>query len=115
MEENKKLILIAGIFGFTGVALGAFGAHQISDKISSELYETYKTGVLYHLIHSLIIAIIGFSSIKKFNLAAYFFSAGFLLFSFYLYFYSLTSVIFLAMISYFGGVFFLFVYVFFFW
>jgi len=107
MEENKKLILIAGIFGFTGVALGAFGAHQISDKISSELYETYKTGVLYHLIHSLIIAIIGFSSIKKYNLAAYFFSAGILLFSFSLYFYSLTSVRFLAMITPFGGVSFL--------
>jgi uncharacterized membrane protein YgdD (TMEM256/DUF423 family) len=46
MLKNKKWILISGLFGFTGVALGAFGTHIISDKISENLYETYKTGVL---------------------------------------------------------------------
>jgi len=54
MLINKKWIFIAGLFGFTGVALDAFGTHIISDKIPENLYETYKTGVLYYLIHSVV-------------------------------------------------------------
>ena len=107
MLKNKKWILISGLFGFTGVALGAFGAHIISDKISENLYETYKTGVLYHLIHSLIIAVIGFSSYKEFNNSAIFFSVGIILFSFSLYVYVLTGNNVFAMITPIGGVSFL--------
>ncbi|HSP89084.1 MAG TPA: DUF423 domain-containing protein [Ignavibacteriaceae bacterium] len=107
MLINKKWILIAGLFGFTGVALGAFGAHIISDKISENLYETYKTGVLYHLIHTLIIAVIGFSSYKEFNISGFFFSAGIILFSFSLYIYSITDNKIFAMITPIGGISFL--------
>jgi uncharacterized membrane protein YgdD (TMEM256/DUF423 family) len=107
MIEHKKWILIGGLFGFTGVALGAFGAHIISSGISESLYETYKTGVLYHLIHSVIITAIGLSSYKNLNLPAIFFSIGIILFSFSLYAYSLTGNSAFAMITPFGGVSFL--------
>lgn len=107
MLTNNKWILTAGFFGFTGVVLGAFGAHIISDKISENLYETFKNGVLYHLIHSIIIAVIGFSKRKEFNTSALFFSIGIVLFSFSPYIYALSGNSVFAMITPIGGVSFL--------
>ena len=107
MAHYKKWIFIGGFFGFTGVALGAFGAHIISGKIPENLYDAYKTGILYHLIHSVIIIAIGFSSSKDFNTSAFYFSIGIILFSFSLYTYSLTGNTSFAMITPVGGVFFL--------
>lgn len=107
MINNKNWILIAGIFGLTGVAFGAFGAHIISNKIPENLYEAYKTGILYHLIHSIIIAVIGFSSYKEFNISGLLFTCGIMLFSFSLYIYALTGNSTFAMITPIGGVSFL--------
>jgi uncharacterized membrane protein YgdD (TMEM256/DUF423 family) len=106
---NKSInwILIAGFFGFTGVAIGAFGAHILSDKLSEKMFEVYKTGVFYHLIHTVVIAVIAFYSNKKFNLSAIFFSIGIILFSFSLYLYSITGIIFFAIITPLGGISFL--------
>ena len=107
MPINRKWIFTAGLFGFTGVALGAFGAHIISYKIPENLYEAYKTGVLYHLIHSVMIAVVGLSSSKDFNISALFFSFGIGLFSFSLYMYALTNNSVFAMVTPLGGVSFL--------
>ncbi len=107
MPTNRKWILLAGLFGFTGVAIGAFGAHLISGKIPENLYETYKTGVLYHLIHSVMIGTIGFSYYKQFNISALFFSLGIILFSFSLYTYALSGNTFFAMVTPLGGISFL--------
>ncbi len=115
MINQKKWILIAGFFGFTGVTIGAFGAHLLSDKIPENLYDVYKTGVLYHLIHSVTILAIGLSSYKDFNISAIFFSVGIILFSFSLYIYSLTDNLFFAMITPIGGICFLIGWIFLMW
>jgi uncharacterized membrane protein YgdD (TMEM256/DUF423 family) len=48
------LFHVAGVAGFFGVALGAFGAHGLRSRgVSPELLEVWKTGVLYHLVHAL--------------------------------------------------------------
>ncbi len=52
---NKNHIIISAVMGALGVALGAFGAHGLKAILSPELLETYKTGVLYHLIHSVVL------------------------------------------------------------
>ena len=41
------------------VILGAFGAHALSEKLSAQQLESYRTGVLYQFIHSLAILFIG--------------------------------------------------------
>lgn len=105
MKNNWALV--GGIFGFLAVALGAFGAHSLKTYINPELLETYKTGVLYHLIHSAVIFAIGVYSRPEFFKSALFFSAGIILFSFSLYIYSITSYKPLAMVTPFGGVCFL--------
>ena len=61
MSNQKVLIILAGFIGFVGVALGAFGAHRLSDILSPEMLEVYKTGILYHLIHSVAVLAIAFS------------------------------------------------------
>lgn len=106
MKKNIWVIT-GGIFGFLGVALGAFGAHGLKDILSPEMLETYKTGVLYELVHAPVILAIGLAGNRRFYKAALFLSIGIILFSFSLYIYALTELKFLAMITPFGGVSFL--------
>jgi uncharacterized membrane protein YgdD (TMEM256/DUF423 family) len=107
MKTEKKWIFISGIFGFLGVAIGAFGAHGLEGKIPPNLLETFNTGVHYHLIHAVVLAAIAISEKNRFYAAAIFFSIGIILFSFSLYFYAITGERFLAMITPFGGISFL--------
>jgi len=104
---KNKWIFIAAVMGFLGVALGAFGAHGLQKYLSPENLETYRTGILYHLIHSVVLLSIGFYNNVKFYKAAAFIFAGIILFSFSLYFYSVTGIRFLAFITPFGGLSFL--------
>ena len=53
--------------GALGVALGAFGAHGLKQILTPQLLETYKTGILYHLIHSVVLLAITLNT--KYNLA----------------------------------------------
>lgn len=107
MDTDKKIILTGGVFGFLGVALGAFGAHGLKNILTPELLEVFRTGVLYQLIHSVVILAIGLSGRKEFNVAALFMSLGIILFSFSLYTYTLSEVKAIAMITPVGGVAFL--------
>ena len=107
MKNTKLWIIISGICGFTGVAIGAFGAHGLRNILSPEMLEIYKTGVTYHLLHSVAILAITLSGRSKYLLSALFFLIGILLFSFSLYFYAITSTIVFAMITPVGGVSFL--------
>lgn len=94
-------------FGFLAVAIGAFGAHQLKNVLSPEMMEVYRTGVLYHLLHAVIITAIGFTANPKYFKAALFLSIGIILFSFSLYIYTVTGIKALAMITPAGGVSFL--------
>jgi uncharacterized membrane protein YgdD (TMEM256/DUF423 family) len=110
MENNLKsrvLTIAAGLLGFLGVAIGAFGAHYLSSKIFPEMMDIYHTGVMYHLIHSAVILAIGLCGREKFYIAGVFFIFGVILFSFSLYLYALTSILAFAFITPFGGMFFL--------
>jgi uncharacterized membrane protein YgdD (TMEM256/DUF423 family) len=55
---QRKFLIIAAIFGATGVALGAFGAHGL-EKITGDgkILHAFHTAVQYQLIHAL--ALIG--------------------------------------------------------
>ena len=102
MQKNT-IIAIGSVFGFLGVAFGAFGAHILKNNLTPELLDTFKTGVLYQLIHSIVIISIGFSGIQKYFKSVYFFIAGIALFSFALYIYSVFNVKIFAMFAPFGG------------
>lgn len=102
-----KWITAGALFGFLGVAIGAFGAHSLRPLLTPETTETFKTGVQYHLLHALVILGIGFYDNQRYSIAAWFFTLGIILFSFSLYAYSLTNNSSFAIITPFGGVCFL--------
>lgn len=55
----RGFLLLAAFFGFTGVALGAFAAHGLRARLSSEYLAVFQTGVNYQLIHSLALLAVG--------------------------------------------------------
>lgn len=60
-KTSRCLIRAAGILGFLGVALGAFGAHALAGVLESAgRVETWETAVFYHLAHA--IALLGLAS-----------------------------------------------------
>lgn len=107
MSDKKLWIIISALSGLTAVALGAFGAHGLKEKLSSEMLEIYKTGVLYQLVHSVVLLALSLSSVIKSKLPSVFFLLGVILFSFSLYIYSATGIKTFIMITPFGGVCFL--------
>lgn len=52
-------IRIGALLGFLGVALGAFGAHALREKLPPPLLQVWQTAVLYHLLHAVAILALG--------------------------------------------------------
>jgi uncharacterized membrane protein YgdD (TMEM256/DUF423 family) len=103
-------IRIAGIAGFLGVALGAFGAHALKAKVTPEMLAVWHTGVLYHLVHALALlalALFAKASGADIRWGARFFLAGIALFSGSLYALALSGIKPLGAITPLGGVAFL--------
>ena len=102
-------IILAAIFGFLGVTLGAFGAHALKDKFKEEKYiKNWETAVSYQFTHTFAIALTGIlmhlldtSSILSW--AMYLFVAGIIIFSGSLYILSLTGIKKLGAITPIGG------------
>lgn len=60
---NKTFILSGAIFGFLGVALGAFGAHALKAFLeTTNRTETYETAVRYMFYHALALILVGILS-----------------------------------------------------
>ncbi|MDJ0922317.1 MAG: DUF423 domain-containing protein [Henriciella sp.] len=55
------LVPIAAIAGFTAVALGAFGAHGLADRLTPEAVAWWDTATLYLLAHSAVALAVGLS------------------------------------------------------
>jgi len=100
---KKSLVMIAGVFGFFGVALGAFGGHALKEILSTEMLEIYKIGVHYHLIHSVVLLAIAISGKEFLQKSFVFFAIGIFLFSFSLYAYAVSGMKLLVFITPLGG------------
>jgi uncharacterized membrane protein YgdD (TMEM256/DUF423 family) len=107
VNDKKLWIIISAVSGFTAVAIGAFSAHGLREKLSSEMLEVYRTGVLYQFFHTIVLLIVSLTNFIKGKLPSIFLLAGIILFSFSLYLYSTSGVRFFAMITPVGGVCFL--------
>ena len=81
----KKLLSVGALFGFLAVAIGAFGAHGLEEKITAARITTFKTGVNYQFYHTFAIFIaVGLAAHfkdKLFLRAGWMFVIGTLLFS----------------------------------
>ena len=105
--NRSCVIRTAGLAGFLGVALGAFGAHGLHDLlVANERLDTWETAVLYHLGHAVALLVLGFSPAPS-RAAALAFVTGIILFSGSLYLLSVTDISKLGAITPLGGVAFL--------
>lgn len=109
---SRMLLLLAAVSGFTGVALGAFAAHALRERIAEPLLAAFQTGVQYQLWHTA--ALIGVAlllprwpQIMALKLAGGLFVLGIVLFSGSLYALALTGLSSLGVITPFGGLCFL--------
>lgn len=50
---QKTLLLLIGLFGLLAVALGAFGAHGLENKIDEKHLHMWEKGVQYQIYHVL--------------------------------------------------------------
>ncbi|HVR01555.1 MAG TPA: DUF423 domain-containing protein [Polyangia bacterium] len=99
------MIRLAGTLGFLGVALGAFGAHGLRDRLAPGMLDVYKTGVLYHLLHAvaLLAVALGAERVARPRAVAALWAAGIVVFSGSLYALALTSVTTLGAVAPIGG------------
>lgn len=91
------------------VAIGAFGAHMLEDRITAEELATYETGVQYHMIHGLAVLVTGIlakvlGDSRKLFWAGILFIAGTIIFSGSLYVLSISGIKWLGAITPIGGV-----------
>ena len=95
---------IAGLLGFLGVALGAFGAHQLAPLLSAnQTLSIWQTAVLYHLVH----AVAALWATGRNPTVVWILAAGILLFSGSLYLLAVTNIRWLGAITPIGGLLFL--------
>ena len=61
----QYILAIAGLSGFTAVALGAFGAHGLKDRLAPDLMVVYQTAVQYHFYHALALLAVGIIALSQ--------------------------------------------------
>ena len=106
---TKLFLVLGGINAALVVVLGAFGAHVVKTRISSDMMAVYHTATLYHAIHALGLIAIGVvagwlpdsSYLKS---AGWVMFSGIVLFSGSLYLLSITGARWLGSITPIGGV-----------
>jgi len=64
MKNSSSLLPLASFLGFTGVGMGAFGAHALKKKLESRgMTASWQTAVLYQLFHAT--ALLGLADLQK--------------------------------------------------
>ena len=108
---DRTLYLCAAVAGFTGVALGAFGAHALKGNVSPELLNAFESGARYQMYHAFALCAAAWGSARwqgrLFGVAGALFVAGIVLFSGSLYLLVVTGTRWLGMITPIGGLAFL--------
>ena len=109
----NPLITMAAVNGLLAVMLGAFMSHSLEETITTELLEIFRTGVSYHMYHSLAALAAGilshiFPKVRLLKYSAYSFLLGIVFFSGSLYLLALTELPLIGMITPIGGTFFIF-------
>ncbi len=116
MFMARTFILLAAVFGFLGVALGAFAAHGLAAQFEANpgSEETFRTATQYQMIHALALLGIGILltmeaqhavplPARMLQRAGYCFAAGIVLFSGSLYLLSVFNLRFMGVIAPLGG------------
>ncbi|MFO0594610.1 MAG: DUF423 domain-containing protein [Myxococcaceae bacterium] len=113
---DRRLGQLCAFLGFSGVAVGAFGAHGLKSMLEgaadqAQRLQWWETGARYHLVHALavgLVAVLASHVTSRFpTWAAGLFTLGTLLFSGSLYVMGFTGMRALGAVTPFGGLCFL--------
>ncbi len=103
----REWIILGSIFAALGVLIGAFGAHGLKTKISSEDINIFEIGVRYQMYHALALLLIGLIGYhlpgETLILPGILFCLGIFIFSGSLYLMVLTNTRWLGAITPIGG------------
>jgi uncharacterized membrane protein YgdD (TMEM256/DUF423 family) len=101
--SRRLALLLAGLTGFLGIALGAFGAHALNDVLEARhTREIWNTAVIYHLVHApVLLWLARGSSVSAASFLS--FIVGILFFSGSLYALAVTGINWLGVITPVGG------------
>ena len=99
---NKRIIIIASVFGILAVILGAFGAHALKKLIDPADLDIWHTAVQYQFYHTL--ALLFLSTFSRFksraiNAASWFFTFGIILFCVSLYVLAVKDILNITRVS----------------
>ncbi|MDH5539489.1 MAG: DUF423 domain-containing protein [Rhizobacter sp.] len=104
---DRLFFILGSLSAFGAVALGAFGAHALKARLSTELLATYETGVRYQMAHALALMAVAWAHTRwpggLVNASGWLFVAGTVLFSGSLYMLSLSGQRWLGAVTPFGG------------
>lgn len=112
MPPSARLFLgLGALNGLLAVLFGAFGAHVLRSRVTSELLTVYHTGAQYQFYHALGLLVVGLLLAhvpeRGFVWAGWLMCAGIVLFSGSLYLLSLTGMRWLGAVTPVGGIAFL--------
>ncbi len=62
---QRRIVLAASFLGFTGIILGAFGAHALKKVLSAEMLAVFETGVKYQMYHALFLLLLSFINVSE--------------------------------------------------
>jgi uncharacterized membrane protein YgdD (TMEM256/DUF423 family) len=98
-------VALAGALGFSAVALGAFGAHGLRERLGSGMLDVYRTGALYHLVHAAVALAValGADRLRRPRLILGLLTGGVVVFSGSLYALAITGLVNLGAVTPLGG------------
>jgi uncharacterized membrane protein YgdD (TMEM256/DUF423 family) len=108
---DRLFFMLGALSGFIGVALGAFAAHGLKNRLTPELLATFEIGVRYQMYHAFALIAVAWACTRWPGAAAtaagWLFVAGTVLFAGSLYVLALTGARWLGMVAPVGGLAFL--------
>ena len=103
----KFWTIFGALSGFVSVAMGAFGAHALAEKLDEKMLAAFKTGAQYQMYHSLALIAVGLWARShpgnSTSIVGWSFVFGTILFSGSLYAMALTDIKVLGAITPLGG------------
>ncbi len=107
---QHPFLVIGSVLGALGVGLGAFGAHGLKKLLNeTDRLATFETAVKYHLVHAVVLLVVGVLAMREtgadawLHRAGWSFVAGTLIFSGTLYVLCVTGVRWLGAVTPIGG------------
>jgi uncharacterized membrane protein YgdD (TMEM256/DUF423 family) len=110
MKSDQLFAAAGALLAGASVIIGAFGAHALKARISTDLFGVFEIGARYHMYHALALFDVAWACSRQpgpfFVLAGWLFIAGVGLFSGSLYMLALTGAKWFGAVTPVGGVFF---------